>query len=195
MSTFPNMADLIPPSSLGVATIEHYEVTKMDAMMATIRGMYTETGKVAILKVNGATFMFDTQHERRSNSQIVWEAKGDVLIAGLGLGMILHPILANDKVSSVTMIEKYQDVIDLIRPTLPFSSKLTLVCADIFKWKPQPKVKWDVIYFDIWADMCTDHLKEIAQLHQRFKFYKRKGGWMDSWGRDEMKDHLRRYGW
>lgn len=195
MSTFPRMAEIIAPKRLGVAEIEHREISKFDAAMESMRGMYTEPGKVAVLKVSGQLFMSDTDHERRSNRHIVWKSTGDVLIAGLGLGMILHPLLSKDTVRTVTVIEKYQDVIDIVTPTLPKSAKLTIVCADIFHWKPQPKTKWNVIYFDIWPDMCADNLKEMAKLHQRFKYYKAPDGWMESWCRDEIKDNVRRRGW
>ena len=195
MSTFPKMSEIVQPAVLGCAAIEHYEVTKLDADMASMRGMYTEPGKVAILKVHGRTFMSDTYHERRSNNQFAWRAKGDVLVAGLGLGMILHPVLDKPEVTSVTVIEKYPEVVELITPTLPHREKLVLITADIFNWQAPKGMKWDTIYFDIWADMCGDNLEEIAKLHQRFKGRKKPGGWMDSWAKDEIKDNVRRRGW
>lgn len=190
--TFPNMAEIIAPAIRGCAVVSHYEITKLDAMHDSWHGIPTVPGKVACLHVNGKLVMSDSYHEQRSNIEVLREARGHVLIAGLGLGMILHPILAKPQVQSVTVIEKYQDVIDLIIPTLPKSDKLTVICADIFKFQPAKKVRWDTVYFDIWADICTDSLEEIAMLHQRFKTRKAKGGWMGSWYQDELRDRKRR---
>lgn len=190
--TFPQMAAIIEPATCGSAVVVHYEVSEFDAAMASMRGMYTEPGKVAILRVNGVTMMSDTEHERRSNREFAWKAQGHVLVAGLGLGMILHPILKNPKVLSVTVIEKYQDVIDLIVPTLPQQDKLTVICADIFNWTPPKGDKWETIYFDIWSDICEDNLEQIAKLHQRFKTRKVAGGWMNSWCAEELRDRRRR---
>ena len=186
MSTFPSMAKIVPEGQIGIAAVSHYEISKLDALRDSMHGMYTEPKKIAILKVGGQVMMSDSTNEERSNRTAVWKAQGDMLIAGLGLGMILHPILANPKVTSVTVIEKYQDVIDLILPTIE-SPKLTVICADIMDWKPAKGTRFDCIYFDIWADICTDNLKQINTLHQRFKGFKKPEGWMTSWCVDELR--------
>lgn len=105
------------------------------------------------------------------------------------MGMILHPILDKENVRTVTVIEKEPDVIALIQPSLP-SPKLAIIQADIFLWKPPKGAKYDMIYFDIWPDMCADNMPEIAKLHQRFKFYKAPGAFMDSWCRAEIKHRV-----
>lgn len=192
MSTFPRMHKIIVPQVIGRAAIRHAKVSKFEATMSSMRGIPTDPGKFAVLEVDGKVVMSDTYNEQRSNREIVREARGSVLIAGLGMGMILHPILASKDVRSVLVVEKERDVIDLIRPTLPASDKLSILCADIFEWQPLPGAKWDVIYFDIWADICTDNLPQIAKLHQRFKSRKTPGGWMNSWYAEELRDTKRR---
>lgn len=189
---FPRMADILAPAEIGIAKIRHHQITPMDAAMASLRGIPTREEKVAVLSVNGVTMMSDTYHERSTNREFVRQARGDVLIAGLGLGMILHPILADSNVATVTIVEKHQDVIDLVRPTLPATSKLDLIAADIFEWKPPRGRSWDVIYFDIWADLSTDELDEMGRLHRKFGRRLRPGGWMNSWCRDQLLARRRR---
>jgi spermidine synthase len=89
--------------------------------------------------------MSDTNMERRSNWQVKDNAHGRVLIAGLGIGMILHPILdptraiisrrageALQPVEHVTVVELNQDVIDLVAPSLArYGDRVTIVKADI----------------------------------------------------------------
>jgi len=69
------------------------------------RDTYIRPGRYARLHVGHVLMMSDTDMERRSNVQVVQQARGHVLIAGLG--MILHPILAKPEVTRVTVVEKY----------------------------------------------------------------------------------------
>jgi spermidine synthase len=121
---------------------------------------------------------------------VLREARGDVLIAGLGIGMILVPILSKPEVNRVLVIEKYQDVIDLVGSHVAHS-KLTIECADILEYKPAKGSKWNTIYFDIWPDICTDNLDEIATLKQRFKYHKAVDGWMGAWVEGELRGRRR----
>jgi len=102
--------------------------------------------------------MSDFHYERATCVEVVERAHGDVLVAGLGLGMILRPILGKESVRSVTVIEKYQDVVDLVLPTLPASEKLTVLLDDIYTWKPPQGRHYDVIWFDIWPDIEVNRL-------------------------------------
>lgn len=196
MSEFPRMIEVVPQGQYGIAAVEHFEVSEMASRFTAMRGAddYVPAEKYAKLRVNGCLMMTDTRMERRTNSEVVWKAKGNVLIAGLGLGMILHPILAKKEVESVTVIEKYADVIALIEPTVRHK-KLSIIEADIYDWKPAKGTKFDTIYFDIWAEQSTDCLEDMRKLHCRFRPYKVTEGWMQSWRRDELKAQKRRGGY
>lgn len=192
---FPQMTAILAPQKQGIAEIDHYTVTPLQSRMSALRrGAYCPEGRYATLRVGRTLMMSDTMLERRSNREVVTNSRGDVLIAGLGLGMILHPILARAKVQSVTVVEKYQDVIDLVLPTLP-AEKLTIICADIHHWTPEKAARFSTIYFDIWPDICTDNLEAIKQLHRRFRRYLLRDGeeWMGSWQHEELK-RLKRSG-
>jgi len=196
-STFPEMVKIVPEGKHGIASVEHFEVSESAARFSSLRrGGYVPEGRYAKLKVNGCLMMSDTSMEHRTNWGVVHEARGNVLIAGLGLGMILHPILAKPEVLSVTVVEKYPDVIALIGPTVRHR-KLTIVEGDIYEWKPAKGTKYDVLYFDIWAEQSTDCLEDMRKLHMRFRPYKVKEGWMESWRRDYLKSQKRsrRGGW
>jgi spermidine synthase len=194
MSTFPKMHTVLTPSVCGTAEIIHYEVTKSESEWSAIRGDYASQGTYAVLRVNGRTLMSDTNIERRSNYEVVRRSHGKVLVAGLGIGMILHPILRKPEVESVIVIEKNRDVISLVGKSVTHS-KLSIVNADIFEWRPNKGQKFNTIYFDIWPDRCTDYLAEMAKLHQKFKVFKDRdddSAWMESWSRQELKLRQRR---
>lgn len=201
-SPFAKMAHVVPEGQVGKARIEHYEITEKEASfnnaMAAIRGRRFEmidAGRHARLIVVGSLVMSDTQMERWTNSEIVRKAKGSVLIAGLGLGLILVPILAKPEVNRVLVIEKCQDVIDLVTPALKAQKgghKLEVIQADIFDWKPERGSRWDAIYFDIWTAPSTDDLDEQDRLHRRYARRKVPGGFMASWWRELLLDRRRR---
>jgi hypothetical protein len=57
-----------------------------------------------------------------------------VLCAGLGLGLIVHALSANPRVERITVVEREQDVIDLIGPLLP-QDKVKIVKADWYDYR------------------------------------------------------------
>lgn len=96
--------------------------------------------------------MSQTPFERQNNQIILDNAHGRVLIAGLGIGLILLPIQMKPEVTSVLVVEKYQEVIDLIVPKIPIDPlKVTVVRGDIFNYLPLPQVFFDTIWVDIWT--------------------------------------------
>jgi len=200
VSTFPAMTEILAPAEHGIAKIDHYEVTEMDSFMSSLRGGdgYCPQGKYTRLLVGGRLVMSDTRMEHMTNYEVVRRAYGSVLIAGLGLGMILHPILNKEEVESVTVIEKYAYVISLVQPTVAHP-KLTIINADIYEWKAAKGTKFDTLYFDIWADLSTDNLEDMRKLHCKFRLYKHIDGWMESWRREWLKAKKRgsgrRRGW
>lgn len=196
-----HIPELVPEGQQGVATIKHFTVSKHDSTFTAIRAMqhpgaYVPEGRYAQLLVGRELMMSDTSMERRSNVGFTWKAHGQVLVAGLGLGLILFAIADEPKVEHITVIEKYQDVIDLVGPAVKakLGDKVTFVCADIFDWRPAKGVKFNTIYFDVWPNICTDNLKDMAKLHRAFASKLDKSDparWMDSWMRAELKRQKR----
>lgn len=69
---FPEMHKLLGEASHGIASIQHYEITPLDAMRDSFCGIPTVEGKVAKLLVRGQLVMSDSYHERRSNSYMLF---------------------------------------------------------------------------------------------------------------------------
>jgi spermidine synthase len=187
--------ELVPAGKQGVATVEHFEVSREASAFTAFRAMqhgpdeHVGEGTYARLMIGHTLMMSDTHMERSTNSAFVRNAKGHVLVAGLGLGLILFAIADKPEVTQITVVEKYQDVVDLVGPAVMarLGAKLTIVTADIHDWKPEKGVKFDTLYFDIWAEQSTDDLREMATLHRRFAHSKAPGAWMASWRHDELK--------
>ena len=100
--------------------------------------------------------MQDTSREYDEHDWLVQRMSGDVLIGGLGIGMIHIPLLASSDVTSVTIVEKEQDVIDLVWDDCVKDDRFTIVHADIHTWEPPAGSSWDVGWFDTWLTSDDD---------------------------------------
>lgn len=169
------IAQIIPCTFRGdpEADIEHGEIFRM------------YEGQYVMLFVKNQIMMSDSNMELITNKEFIQNARGNVLIAGLGLGMILNNILDKPEVLSVTVIEKYKDVIDLVAPKY-VNPKLTIHNANVFHWNPEHDQFFDSIYFDIWPEIIVENLFDMQVLEDRFREHLSQGGNMDCW----MKKHL-----
>lgn len=192
MSMFPHMAEVVPPGTSGHARIEHFEVTRGESDWTRLRcaighaDEYVPPGKYTRLMLHGDVMMSDTLYEQCTCHVFLRQSSGRVLIAGLGIGMVLPPVLAKDEVRSVTVVEKSADVIALVEPHVRHP-KLTVVQGDIFTWRPPRGAKYETIWFDVWNGTCGDYWPEMKRLFQRYRRYLVRGGWMRCWEQTKMK--------
>lgn len=202
--SYEPMAKILQEGECGDAKIQHVSVSPTQARMSSIRSMFSgdsgdavTSGTYAHLRVKGRLVMSDTRMERNTNYEFLRHASlagGDILVGGLGLGMILVPLAQMRNVLSITVIEKSSGVIELVESSLRShlnqmnSSEVALrICqGDILEWKPPKGRKWDVIYFDIWPDICMDNLVGITKLKRKFgrrlnrdNLYAWMGAWME----------------
>lgn len=167
MGSYVKIADFITPKKINNVSVDVFESTGsfgelMDGLM--------KGEKYAILKINGVIMMSETPMEHRTNSDFIHHAYGDVLIGGLGIGMIIMAIQDDPKINSITVIENNQDLIDIISTQIPFNEKVTIIQEDVFKWKPN--TKYDCIYMDIWAYINSDVYKEeMVPLKRKYGHY------------------------
>lgn len=198
---FPNMVQFLKERETEHFRLEYFDVTEEDlrrcSMLDAVQGRCEyrglTVGKYVRLRRNNGfsnVMMSDTWMEKRSNYGFFLNARGDVLIAGLGIGMVLMGIQNKPEVTSVIVIEKEQEIIDLVAKQLPLNSKVTIIHADIFEY--QTKQKFDCIYFDIWDNVCSDNWTEMKKLHAKFKSRKKPDAWISSWKKEETQDLHRR---
>jgi hypothetical protein len=127
--------------------------------------------------------MQDTEAEYTEHDWLMSRLSGDILIGGLGIGMIHIPLLASSDVTSVTIVEKNQDVIDLVWANCAKDDRFTLVCDDINTWDPDvtdglPTTSWDVGWFDTWLTFDEQMPDYITRINNKYGSYVSEiGGW------------------
>jgi len=195
------MVDVVPPGKSGSAEVDHVVVSEWDARFAAIRGERLRPGPLARLLVHGGIMMSDGAEEKRSNSEAVRRANGDVLVAGLGLGMVLVPMLQKPEVRSVLVLENNPHVMALVERHVrryvgkKASAKLTVIEADVFTWEIPKGQKWDCIYLDVWPGICPDNLEGVTKLKRRYSKRLRRDNpnfWIGAWEEARLRLRNRR---
>lgn len=177
----------VPEGKIGDWWIEKHVVREGDLIKQL--GSFFNTGRIVPpgeytrLVCGKTVVMSDTPDEMRDHYEVVYKAIGNVLIAGLGLGVVANAILIKSDVDMVTVIEKNKEVIDLVGPHYKsiYGDRINIIHADIFKWHPERGAYYDVAWYDVWNTVCGDNYEEMKFLHRRFA---KKTGWQGSWLKD-----------
>lgn len=194
MSIMDLMQVDIPEGVHGSVAVERFEVERssianlhlaLHGARDALPGTYTK------LTRNGRLWMSDTTAERRDHHEPAHQIRqrgGRVLIGGLGLGMIVNVALRTDGVEHVDVVEIDPDVIVLVGPHYERVAQergvgFKIHQADMYQITWPAGTRWDVAWFDIWPDLCTDNLKQMAKLRRS---YGRRTGWNDCWGRHQL---------
>jgi len=200
---FPRMVEILPEVEGNRFAIRHFEISNNNLRFALLRdAIYgkcentgLETGKYVKLidKETGQTLMVDTWNEFVTNVDFINRAHGDVLIGGLGIGLVILPIQDKKEVKSITVVEKHREVIDLVLPQLPVNSKVKVIHADVFEWVAEQR--YNVIYFDIWDNVRGEYYKETKTLYKKYrKFLKHDDprSWIGFWRQEDFKRALKK---
>jgi hypothetical protein len=184
----------VPEGTSGDWTIKKFTVSESESKMDRILShslRYVPAGTYTGLYRGRTVIMSDTPDEISDHLPVMMKAQGKVLIVGLGLGVVLNAIAKKPETSSVTVIEKSEDVLNLVKSHYEnkYPGKIEFIHSDIFDYKPKSTDKWDFAWFDIWDDLCEDNLEEMATLHRK---YARKATWKASWGKELLQYERRR---
>lgn len=172
--------------SVSTFTVADDDFSQRISMMKYRRGVPGGTYKR--LMRGAETIMSNTPDEIKDCRSFIFNAKGSILINGLGLGVVLKAILAKPEVTEVTVIENSEDVIKLVAPYYN-DPRLTIIHADAFTWNPPKGKKYDCVWHDIWDNLCGDNVEEMKKLHRK---YGRRTKYQKSWGRYSCESYNKR---
>lgn len=134
-----------------------------------------------VLCHNGDAWMSSSMLEIESHAWHLHCSKGNVLIAGLGMGMFLHAVAAKDDVENVVVLEIDPDVIELFKRSTgfeewPHRDKITILNIDALSPNAAADVQSafagkrpDYLYVDIWpvfpAVEAPEDTRKMAAIH------------------------------
>lgn len=206
-SNFLPMHKILSEGKSGKYTIKKKRITKQDVKDAEMRSIFNphfippEIGTLMVLGRKSDSswktidvVMSDAEFEKITNRDFMRIATGNILIAGLGIGMILAPLLKDKSVKKITVVEKEKDIIKLIYDKIKKhdkTNKLELIHSDIFDLDLPKEQKFDVIYFDIWDNVCGDNYEQMKNLKKKFRKNRAVGSTVLCWEEETTKDRDR----
>jgi hypothetical protein len=173
----------IPEGQRGPWTIRKIYVSEEDArgtaMRAALKGRgYAPPGSYTQLHhERRGIVMSDTPDEKRDHLSAVLNAKGHVLINGLGIGMVLSAVLKRPAVDRVTVIEIDPDVAALVGPAYT-DARVQVIVANAFNYRLPKGIRYGAVWHDIWDHICGDNLAEMTRLKRK---YGRTADWQGCW--------------
>lgn len=165
----------VPDGQAGLWKVGQYE-TRLD--MAYLRfardGRAPGLGRFTrLIHEERGTVMSDTCAEVDDLLRYAHRLRGNVLVTGLGLGMIIHMLTKvkefSKQVDTITVIEKDKDVIRLVGPHYLQNKKVSIINADAFLWKPSKGARFDSAWHDIWDVIDEEAREQYGELRRRFK--------------------------
>jgi hypothetical protein len=137
-------------------------------------------------------WMADTLVERSMMLLGAREAKGKVLVGGLGLGIYPQIVLYLKRpVTSITIVETHPDVIRLIEPCLTqfaqsYDIPVRIVPDTIENFMQNTNERFDTIYLDTWGDLHYKFLGYINYLVSLASKIATPEGKIQCWGYNFM---------
>lgn len=137
-------------------------------------GFFQEEFSYPAVLENNREWMLITPNEIETMASPVSQASGKVLTYGLGLGYYAYMVSEKEEVSSVTVVEKDENVIKLFKqyilPQFPQAHKIRIIHEDAFEYaeKHMADERYDVVFTDIWHDPADG-----TELYLKMKEYER----------------------
>ena len=172
----------VPEGQIGQWRVEKYVKTQED-YDKQVKGKkpnwcryFGPPGNYTRLLYGKELVMYDEWLELSSFVDFCNEAHGDVLVTGLGLGVVIDILMLNPDVKSVTAIEISDEVIELTGGHYKdkYPGKITLINADAWKWEPERE--YDCAWHDVW-NFAPDRegMKTIAEKYSQWVTGKQTG--------------------
>lgn len=120
-------------------------------------GYFEKDMEMPVLKEGPKIWMSPAISEIKTMDDGIKKGHGRCLTMGLGIGVLPYLWLMKDQVSSVTVIEFNQKVIDLfnkyIKPQFPVGKELTIIHGDAFDYYNEEFLNtFDYVYIDFWEN-------------------------------------------
>lgn len=172
--------------------ISRFSLSQEAADRANMRAMFSNShaflhaGDYTKLTHRGFIVMSDTVDEIRDHLAPIRKAQGVCLVNGLGLGVVVNGMLLKPEVERVDVVEKSPDVIALVAPHWEkrYGKRFRIYEGDAYTWTPPRGLRYAVVWHDIWSDIASDNLPEMAKLHRR---YGRRCDWQGSWKKERCR--------
>jgi hypothetical protein len=206
MSGFKYGTCTVPDGTRGPWRIETFKLSEHDVFFGNFRAirdgnpeLYCKPGTYRrLVHEKRGVVMSNTRMEINTSMECYLDARGRVLLNGLGLGMTLEGVLSHDYITAVKVIEIDPDIIALVGPHFANDKRVEIVCADAYDYKPTKDDVFDYAWHDIWDSISSDNLPLMAKLTRKWRRprVQRQGVWSrDMALRQRRREKQSPWGW
>jgi len=91
--------------------------------------------------------------------------RGNVLITGLGVGLVNEHLITVPEIDRVVIVEKHKEVIDMVWPHCTRDDRFEIVHDDADTW-PISTMHFDFAWLDHWTELheFQNHLSGVVEL-------------------------------
>ena len=126
----------------------------------------------------------DSDHIQELYAPVVEAAHGDVLLLGFGMGFMLLPIMNKPEVTSVTVVEREQEILDLCASQLKLNGKVRIIVDDAITYEPD--MTFDLINDDCDYEPIEFDFDPYSYNKERLeRWLKPNGKFFMNWGRND----------
>lgn len=193
----------VPEGRSGPWRVERFQIDEKGASLYNLHAFTHGYGAKAVpvgtftkLQRDGAfdPMMSDTPAEVEGHLRVIREIKkrgGQILLNGLGIGLVLQAALRCENVTHVDVVEIDQDVANLVWPHYAADPRAQLHLGNALTVKWPKGTRWQVAWHDIWPAITSDNLAEMGILNRK---YRRAADWQGAWEQAECK-RIKRSSW
>ena len=117
-------------------------------------GYFTKENPYLVLSYDNEVWMCITPNEINTMEPSIKQAKGDVLVLGLGLGYYPFMISLKEEVKDITIIELDEKIIDIFNkhllPLFPHKEKIHIIKGDGINYLKNNQKHFDTVFMDLW---------------------------------------------
>jgi hypothetical protein len=180
---------LTPARESGLWTVRHLQLPEDPLFQAltyamtaglNVGGHYTALTRwtdATLHKQFGDVVMEDTPRELRKHLPILLNARGRVLVTGLGLGCVVRGLLERPDVHRIDVVEISDDVLRLVGGEFEGNPRVALHRGDAETIRWPAGTRWDFAWHDLWSEhepLDALHLRILARYRDMVG---RQGAW------------------
>lgn len=142
------------------------------------RPAYPFDGELPRLATFGTVVMEDSRIELQKHLPIWMEARGRVLVTGLGLGCVVRGLLANRDVDHIDVVELDRHILRIVGHEFRGNKRVTLHHGDALRVTLPGR--WDFAWHDLYVDDDKDDHLQVLHSRLTRKFWNvcgKQGAW------------------
>lgn len=90
----------------------------------------------------------------------------NILVAGLGLGLILHHLTLRRDINTIVVVEISKEIIEMVAPYIPRDSRIEIIHGNFFEVVPKLAAEgnaFNTVIVDIWAGDPKNYLDDLKK--------------------------------